>query len=80
LAPPSRLEASKKRLAQAKRKPEQVMAALEAYIAEGTSLHRPGRELWDHMDVSSPSLLDKAGYDERQKASALATFEQLMKR
>jgi len=73
------LERSKKRLAKAKGKPKQVVAALEDYIAEGRALHRPGSELWDHISVSSPSLLEKAGYDEKQTKSALEVFETLMK-
>lgn len=54
-----------------------IAAAITSYLETGYSAHVTSGELVDFFCVSTPSILDKAGYSEAEADSAVALYDEI---
>lgn len=64
-------------LQRAKGNERAIRAAIVGYLETGYGAHRTSGELVDFFCVSTPSVLDKAGYSEEEADDAIEIYDEI---
>ncbi len=54
-----------------------IKLAIQVYLTGGDALEMSPLELRDYFDISSPGMLEEAGYNEEEMEEAAAIFEEV---
>lgn len=69
------LERAVKRFRAARGSDAKLRVAIERYLEEGDALDRSPLELRDYFDISSPGLVEQAGYAADELTHAIELFD-----